>query len=275
MDQDQKMDNYQTIQGVSTRYSQETISSIDFMVTGLNQGVASMNVQFKKLFLSASSDNQKMVINTAGTDNDKINNLFKQIIGKTFSLTLESNGTIDSISGLELIISTLEQGVSDTNNADEIALKSLLESQISPQAIRSGLQLVLPYYPDRNLNTGDHWQNNNTVTGPPAGNMNNDWSLEYGDKYSIRLDYNGSFSTADPNQIIPLGGGFEGKISLSGTIVGNYSIDPQTDWPSIGIQHTEYEGVYHYRADQKLKLKTGLDVPVRIVSDNEIKILHL
>ncbi|HVB02146.1 MAG TPA: DUF6263 family protein [Chitinophagaceae bacterium] len=275
MDQDSKLDNYQTFQGIPTRVTQQTISSVDFRVKEVSNGKARLTVRFLKLFLNASSNNQQMTINTAVKENDQINALFKKIIGKPFSITMEADGRVDSVSGLQQITRTLMQGVSDTNNADQIALKGLLESQISPAAVRTSLEQSLPEYPGRDLNTGDKWQKVIQVPGPPAGTMTNTWMLTYGDKFSVQLSLNAVFSTADPNQVIPLGNGYSGKINMSGTVQGHYAINPSTGWPSIVEQHTEYQGTYRYNANRKLRLKSALNVPVRIVSDNEIKILHL
>ncbi|HUX84329.1 MAG TPA: DUF6263 family protein [Chitinophagaceae bacterium] len=275
MSQDTKMDNYQTIRGVSTRVSQETMSTLDFKVTSVSDHSAVMDARFTKLFLTASSNNQKMVINTMTANHDKVNELFKSIIGKPFTVAMESDGTIDSIGGLESIISMVLQGVSDTNDAQQTALRAILNSQVSPEALRSSLQQVLPYYPQAPAIVNQTWENTLQLPGPPAGSLISTWTLTYGDRLAVQLGYSALFSAPDSDQVIPLGGGFNGKISLSGSVQGNYSIDPSTGWPIMGILHTEYQGIYHYLANRKMKLKSNLDVPVRIISDNEIKVLHL
>jgi hypothetical protein len=276
MTQDDKVDNYQTIQGVTARVTQETTSTMDFKVISVTGSDALMTVKFVKLLLAASSMDQKMVINTSASgENDKVNALFKSIIGQPFTLTLQSSGQIDSIGGVDQMVHTVLGGVGDTSDTEQAALSAILKSQISPEALRTSLQQLLPYYPASMVSPGEQWKNSVVLPGPPAGTMASTWTLTYGDKLAIQLGYSANFSTTDPDAIIPLGEGFNGKIELSGTVEGNYSIDPATGWPKLCVQHTEYKGTYHYLANKKLKLKSNLDVPVRIISDNEVRFLHL
>ena len=102
--------------------------------------------------------------------------------------------------------------------------------------------------------------------------------MVFGTKHMVKLENKGKFST-DPNEVVEIEEGQEGRMDLDGDINGQYVINPATAWPSRSIVHTELEGTFIFyltKGKKKRKKKKGeLKAPVRIVQNASYEIKHL
>lgn len=265
-------DSYLEIQGVTRRTTRQLRDTLLLTVAAADHGGATITATFRNIFLLASGDNQQMTINTAAGDDDIFNRLFKKIINRPFTITMDAAGNIKTVSGLQETLDAMQQTLEGRSADEKEAFHTLIREQFGPEALKASLQEVLPVYPDHEVRTGDSWSNFLYTGGSMAGQTDYYWKLDYGDKYAMNLSSNGKFST-DPQKVVPLGEGMKGTINLNGTTQGKYAVDPTTGWPSLCIQHLEVSGNYHYRPNPNMK--RGLTVPVRIVSDLQCQIRHL
>ncbi len=265
-------DSYLQIQGVSQRTTQQLKDTLLFTIASVSDGTATISVQFKNIFLLASGDNRQMSVNTQSGGKDIFNQVFRKIINKPFTLTMTSGGMIKNISGLSEILQNMQETVAKKSASERAAFKTLLEQQFGPEALKTSLQEALPQYPDNSVRTGDSWTNFLNTGGALSGRIQYYWKMDYGDKYSINLSSKGNFST-DKDKVVPLGNNMEGNVMMTGELQGKYAIDPGSGWPNLCVQHTEVKGNYIYKPNDKMK--NGLTVPVRIVSDEQYSIRHL
>jgi hypothetical protein len=270
--QHEQQESYLSLDGVTQRTSNRRDAVLVLILRQVSATEATIDASFKQITLLSSSEDQKISVNTTTGDNSLYNRLFKALTGKTFTLVLQQNGTIKSVTGLNPIFDDMIAAVPEVKADEKPILKKFLESQFGPEALKASLGLVMPYYPPQAVQVNDSWMNQLYTSDFYHGRIDNFWKLSYGDKYSAKLSNAGKFTT-DASEEVDLGGGDRGFVDLSGEITGNYVVDPQTGWPSMCITHTELNGNYIYKAAKKRK--QDIKVPVRVVMNASYQFKHL
>jgi hypothetical protein len=265
-------DSYLNLNGDNQRTTNQKNTTLLFTVTAVNSIQATIEASYKQINLLSSSSDQHVSVNTSSDDNGMYNRLFKAMIGKKFTIVMQYNGTLKTITGLSPIFDQMVAAVPEVKAKERPTLKKFLQSQFGAEALKASFAVVLPYYPAREIQANGSWSNLLYTGGFYHGRIDNYWKLEYNDKYTIKLSNKGKFVT-DSSEQVDLGGGQKGFVDLDGEVHGNYVIDPQTDWPSICITHTELNGNYIYLSPKKRK--KNVEVPVRVVMDASYQFKHL
>lgn len=270
--QHEQQESYLSLEGVTQRTSNQRDAVLVFTLREVGATEATIDASFKQITLLSSTADQKISVNTTTADNSLYNRLFKALTGKTFTVVLQQNGTIKSVTGLDPIFDDMIAAVPEVKANEKPILKKFLESQFGPDALKASLGLILPYYPPQAVQVNDSWMNQLYTSDFYHGRIDNFWKMTYGDKYSVKLNNQGKFTT-DASEEVDLGGGDRGFVDLSGEITGNYVINPQTYWPSMCITHTELNGNYIYKATKKRK--QDVKVPVHVVMNASYQFKHL
>jgi hypothetical protein len=270
--QHSQQDSYLTVDGVESRTTNGQDGVLELTVDTITGNQATLTASFKEISLLSSNRDQHISVNTTTDDQGTYNRLFKAMTGKDFTIVLEQNGTVKSVSGLEAIFDQMIAAVPEVKVTERATLKQFLESQYGPEALKFALSFVLPSYPSRSVQLNGSWMNQLYTGGFYSGRLQNYWKLDYGDKYAIKLSNKGNFST-DSTQEVDMGGGQKGFVDLKGEVKGQYVIDPETDWPTMCISHMELGGNYIY--ENKKHKKKNILVPVRMVKDVSYQFKHL
>lgn len=263
-------DTYLNLDGVEQRTTNQLDDTMLLTVASVNSAQATLEATYKQISLLSSSRDQSVYVNTNTDGKDVYNRLFKAMTGKKFTIIMQPNGIISSISGLNSIFDEMVANARVKNSEREI-LKKFLESQFGPEALKVSLALILPYYPSTPVQVNGTWTNRLYTNGFYNAHTDNYWKMTYGDKYTINLTNQAQFAT-DSSQIVDLGGGQKGYVDLTGTVQGQYMIDPSSGWPSMCITHTELKGNYVYINPANGQKK--IQVPVRVVKDASFQFRH-
>lgn len=267
-----QQDSYLTVNGVSSRTTNQRDAQLHLTITAINHLEATIEVAYQKLMLVSSSADDHISVNTESDDKNIYNRLFKPLIGKKFTLILQRNGTVKSVSDMSDIFGQMIAAVPEVKADEKKTLKQFLESQFGAEALKADLSRVFPYYPVRTVQAKGSWSNLLYTDGFYHARINNYWKLDFGDKMAINLSNKGRFVT-DSTEQVNLGGGNKGFVDLKGELQGKYLVDPETYWPTSCITHTELKGNYIYLNPNKKK--KNVIVPVRVVMDASYKFKHL
>ncbi len=277
VDQQASQETYLTINDVPKRTSNHTDAVLLLTVQGIHAGKATLNAEYKKISLRSSQDELKVSVNTDGQADDVYNKLFRALIGKSFTIDLQENGSVDQVSGLGPIFDQMIDALDGVKEKEKPILKEFLEDRMGAEQIKANFSMVLPYYPNYKVRTGDSWSSHLSTEGFYNGRIDNYWKLVYGTKYMVKIKNTGKFGTV-ASEVVDLGDGQKGRMDLDGEIKGQYAINPKTGWPTLSIIHSELHGKYTYfimKGKRKKKKKENLDVPVKIVKNISYKIRHL
>ncbi len=266
-----QQDSYLTLNEGPQRTTNTTKATISFIVQSVQGGTATIAVSYVDIFLHVSLQDQTVTVNTAEPPKDVYGRLFQKMVGETFTLQLLNDGTIKEISGLDAIFDKMIAGTPEVKKDEQATLKKFLQSQFGAETLRSSLAFVLPHYPSRILRIDDSWTNQLSTEGFYHGQIDNYWKLAYADKYVIKLTNKGKFTT-NPSEEVDMGDGHKGYVDLQGEVQGQYTLDPETNWPATCVIHSELGGKYIYKPAKRRK--DNIEVPVRTVMDATYKFKH-
>lgn len=267
-----QQDSYLTMDGTPSRTTNQRDAQILFTIASVNRLEATIEASYQKLVLISSSGEDNISVNTESSDNGLYNRLFKPLIGKKFTIVIQSNGALKSISSMDAIFDQMIAAVPDVKENEKATLKQFLKAQFGSAALKAELVKVLPYYPVRTVQLNGSWSNLVYSDGFYHARINNYWKLDFGDKMAINISNKGRFVT-DSSEQVDLGAGNKGFVDLKGETLGRFLIDPKTYWPASCIVHTELNGNYIYLNPKKKK--DNIIVPVRVVMDDSYKFKHL
>lgn len=267
-----QQDSYLSMGGMPSRTTNAQDGTMLLTVASVNATEATLTATFKQITLVSSNADTHISVNTSTDDQGLYNRLFKAMTDKPFTIVMQNNGTVKSVTGLDSIFDQMIAAVPEVKADERPTLKHFLESQYGEEAIKFALTFVLPDYPVRSVHINGSWMSQLYTGGFYTGRMQNFWKLDYGDKYLLKLSNRGTFST-DSTQQVDMGGGQQGFVDLKGEVKGQYVLDPETDWPTRSVSHMELKGNYIYLNKKRKKRK--IFIPVRMVKDVSYQFKHL
>ncbi|MCL6523460.1 MAG: hypothetical protein K6T34_02260 [Thermoflavifilum sp.] len=271
-----RSETYLTIQDNHQRTSTQGNYTLSLRVVQLLPTISAARIEarYKKIFLTASSQDVSNTINTEGNAQDALNLVFRALIDHPFYFTLKNNGTIQDIQGVDSLIQRALQAIpSRTSKADRQAIVQFVTEQFDANAFYNQFISLFPRYADHAIQIGDGWTDIVEILGRLGGSLTTAWKLDYGDKYGIKVSAQGKM-ISNRSAIMDLGGGIKGNVDVQGNIQASYLIAADNGWPTRSVQHTEINGKYIYRAAYNKKMKQDIEVPIRYVHDLQYELLQ-
>ena len=271
-----RAETYLTIQDSHQRTSTQGNYTLQLRVVNIMPATSSaiMEARYKKIFLTASSQDITNTINTEGNAQDALNLVFRRMIDKPFRFTIQQNGTIQDIEGIDSLIAFAIGAIpANTSKAERQAIINFVQEQLNADAFHNQFINLFPRYPDHAVQVGDGWTDIVQLFGRLGGSLTTAWKFDYGDKYGLKVSAQGNM-ISNKMAVIDLGGGIKGNVDVQGNSQSSYLISAENGWPTRSVQHTEINGVYIYRAAYNKKMKQDIQIPVRYVHDLQYELLH-
>lgn len=162
----------------SVKMTNESKKKIEYTVQDFKDGIYTLKVTFKQYSEKLTDPaGQTLAFDTNGA---KPSNpmtamswqVYKSIIGKSYTLKVNEQGKVKNIEGLTAIRSGIENSLKSTLNAEEQkGLSEMLKISLSDEAIKSQFEETMNIYPDKNLKLNESWSDENKINeGPLKGN---------------------------------------------------------------------------------------------------------
>jgi len=136
--------------------------------------------------------------------------LFSKIKGKAFTMRVDEEGNILSVSGLDEIINTMIDSAG-LNEEMELQMRASLRDQFNEQELKNQFAHIFMIFPDKAVNQGDSWQRNYSIAGKVAADFSTIYTVKQKDGDLVSLDAKSA--------IRPAGGDMEVKGTQSGTLL--------------------------------------------------------
>lgn len=160
-DMDQKISDQDTKISLGGIYSVEVIEEKDGikMLTGMYK---SFKLYMKMAGLEMDIDSEKPVepIDQAELKQNPMgmmSRIFSAIKGKSFSMQVDEEGKVLSVTGFDQIIN----GMVDSTGADENAklqIRASLRDQFNEQAVKDQFAQIFTIFPNKKVKVGDNWE---------------------------------------------------------------------------------------------------------------------
>lgn len=167
-------------------------------------------------------DSKKPNINPSELDR-MLEKIFGDVIGKSFTLSIASNGSVNSVSGIGTISESITQAVSVHGQMGEHLSTSMTDQWLGEEAIKGMVEQSLHIYPSDAVNVGESW-----TLESDYGISNKKSTIKT--KYTLKDVKNDAATiTVEATVILDPGGGLEGV--LTGTQNGSILVDIKTGIP--------------------------------------------
>ena len=150
-----------------------------------------------------------------------LSKMFKEMLGKSFTAVINTDGSVESVSGMEAIGESMTNAIA--RDGQMIAqLGAHMKEQFNDAAMKNMFETSFKVYPANPVRTGNSWDIENAVT------MNN-LNVMYKSKYTLRsVSRNVATVAVDTKiEMNPEAGIVEGS-NISGTQTGTLTIDTRT-----------------------------------------------
>jgi len=171
--------------------------------------------------------------------------IFTGIKGKIFTMKVDEEGNVLSVSGFDEIINSMIDSAG-VNEDMKLQMKVSLMDQFNEQELKNQFAQVFMIFPNKSVKVGDSWQKKYLMSGKMPANFSTTYTVKQIEGNQVTLDA----KTA----IAPAGGEMEVKGEQTGTLL----VDSKT-----GL-------VLHAEFNQDMETKTG-DFQITIHSKGKIK----
>lgn len=149
--------------------------------------------------------------------------------GKSYTLSLESDGTVTALEGWDVIADSLFSTGGETNPEAQEMMRQILSVELADAVIRILAESVLPIHPRTPVTTGDTWRRESVVDAIVVFPFSDMYSLERAEGDSLVLTLHGS--PASSEEVLDL----ESEVPLSltnihGSKQGSYVLDRASGW---------------------------------------------
>jgi hypothetical protein len=87
-------------------------------------------------------------------------------VGTEFSFELNKDGSVANVSGVEAMLDSMVKNMGITDEAEASTFKSQMEAQYNTESIKNQMKRTLVVYPKKELNKGDTWSADESVSTP-------------------------------------------------------------------------------------------------------------
>ncbi len=227
----------------SMKLSNESKKKIDYTVQDFKDGVYTLKVTFKQYSEKLTDPSNKVFsFNTdAAKPKDQMTamswQVYKSIIGKSYTLKMNEKGKVISVEGLTTIRTGIENSLKSTLSADDQkGLSEMLKMSLSEDAIKSQFEETMNIYPEKNLKVKESWSDENSVNeGPLKGSSKVTRTLESVDDNATKIVVKGSQNVGGTqNEKVTTPDNKEGTVKMSmndnSTINGDIYLETESGW---------------------------------------------
>jgi hypothetical protein len=229
--QQSKQISKQTFPGMGEMTLEADIFGImEMKVLALTGNGAKIEAKYSKLKMDTRSTILNMSMDSEGSQDDSSNKIAKSMMGKTFSFTMNSNGTVEKVEGAENLYSGLSSiGLDEGTAANS---KKMLEQTLNDKSLEAILSNGFITYPDKKVKEGDTWNSKTMQTTSFPFQIDNTWNLAKLEGAIATVSSDANMSTVDKDKISTLPNGMKSKTDLAGKQIVSGVVDLKTGWPT-------------------------------------------
>ncbi|MCH2045865.1 MAG: DUF6263 family protein [Saprospiraceae bacterium] len=179
------------------------------------------------------------------------------MIGKSFMMDLNESGKVSNVSGTDVILEAMMEGVSDP--AQKMQMRAQMEQQFGEEAMAKSMEQMMTQYPDKDLKVGDTWTQKSSVASGYPMIVETTYTVKSISANEVVLNVDGSIATEEGATMEASGMSME--VNLSGKQGGDLVINAANGLPKSAKMTQDIKG------DMKAM---GQEIPMSIKSTIDI-----
>jgi hypothetical protein len=236
----------QTLQGQDMAIDMKMSMKMASEVKEIQDNRYKMELKYKELKIDMGTPMGNMTIDSntpedIATQTD-MGPMFKAMVDKPLDIVMTKRGKVESITGFDKLQEAMLNSI-DENMPDAVkqATVGQISTQISEESLKSAVEQIGSYFPDKPVGVDDSWENKITVNNSGFGlNMLIKSTLKSIENNVVTIDYEGTLAT--PEGLEQDMNGMKVKISLQGTQKGTLQLDKTTGWGISADMTIDFSG---------------------------------
>ncbi|MFT7427991.1 MAG: hypothetical protein ACI9IZ_000469 [Nonlabens sp.] len=211
-----------TPQDITTIISTES----DYIVTGINEGIYSIDIIVKKMSNTTKSAMGSETMSSEGASSNPMNQMFKNMIKDPIKITMNNKGELLSFDN-----SAQLAGLTEGMKLPEMQLLQIegaMNKEMSAEKQIDSYSKITQILPTKEVHIGDSWEQVTTVNSIATFKSTTTYILEGVTEESYII--NSSAMVTTPEDATTDLMGMQAKYDLYGPSKANYTIDKKTGW---------------------------------------------
>ncbi|MEO9887791.1 MAG: DUF6263 family protein [Balneola sp.] len=252
----------QTIMGQSQNSDSDQGYGIKMTVIDIEDGNYSIKMVYNSIMINQPMVGLSYDSETATTEPTGPAKAIASVLDKELNFTLGKDGVISNITGFEALLDSMvaNMGITDENQAS--AFKAQMSAQYNSQTIEDQLNRTLIVFPNKELNKGDTWSEDQSITTPFALNIQTTYELAGYDNDTATLNITSDIFTEGGEMSM---NGATMTPDLTGVQSGTIKVDRKTGLILESNMEQLISGLLNITSPQEM------EIPMEITGKTEVK----
>ncbi len=185
------------------------------------------------------------------------------VVGTSFEMTMNNRGEILEVTGTETMLDSMASNMGLTEDAQAAQFKAQMGAQYNNATMKEQMGRSMIIFPDKQLNIGDTWSNDESITTPFPMNIQTTYELVEYDDDTITINASSDVFTEEGSEMNM--GGATMSPELSGVQSGTIVLDRRTALVISADNEQLISGTMFMTAPQEL------DIPMEIMGTIKIE----
>ena len=241
----------QTMMGQTQNIQNDQGYGVTVTVEKKNADSYSLSMMYNSIMINSPMAGLTYNSETATSEPTGSAKALSSAIGTEFSFELNKDGSVSSVSGIEAMLDSMAANMGLADEAQASAFKAQMGGQYNEDAIKSQMKRTLVIYPDKELNKGDTWSADESITTPFTMNIQTTYELaDYDDKTATINVSSDIFSEGGSMTM----GGATMTPDLSGVQSGTIVVDRKTGLVLSANVEQLVSGVMNMTSPQEMEI---------------------
>ena len=252
----------QTFNGIEQEVEQAVSAKTSMELKESGEKTDTYTMWYNNINLGVSQGGQEQKFNSDTTllaTVDPMSSLFSHLTNSKFEAIFDRKGKIQSVSGLEEIITDATSGLGPQG----AAIAPELSASFGDNGLTKNLEMITAILPDEPIKIGSTWTNTQfTSSGLPLI-LNNTYTLKNVDNGVATIDVAGKLSV-DPNNSSTNLQGMEATYFMDGTRTGTIQMEVATGWVKSAEFNDSIAGSITLAGNEQMP--DGATIPIEMIT---------
>ncbi|MEQ8577292.1 MAG: DUF6263 family protein [Balneola sp.] len=257
-----EQDIAQTIMGQSQNVDSDQGYGIELTFTDFEDGKYIVTMVYNSIMINQPMAGLSYDSETATSEPTGPAKAIASVLGKELQFTLSKTGEVSNVTGFEAMLDSMAVNMGITDETQASLFKSQMSSQYNTQSMKDQLKRTLIIFPDRELNEGDTWTEDQSVSIPFAMNIQTTYEVAGYDDETVTLNVSSDIFTVGDEMNM---GGATMTPDLTGIQSGTITIDRKTGFVLSAGHEQLISGVMNMTSPQEM------EIPMEISGKTEVE----
>lgn len=259
----------QEVNGQKIDIKMSVTSKVSYFVEDKHPSFYDMKVMYESMSMQMSTPfGAAMNFSSESVDStDIFSRIMKQLINKPFSLKMNTDGTVDEITGLENIFNGLLEGFPNVSEQQKAQVQSQLQQSFGQEAFKGNIEMITAIFPREAVDINSTWENEIELQSGMEAIIKNKFTLTELEKDYAVIKGASTFQTAEQDEFEQINN-MPAKYNLSGEMISNLKIDSKTGWIMQADITQDISG--QIEIGDNPAMPGGMNIPMRM--ENNMKI---